>query len=301
MPVKPPRQKMPPLNALRAFEAAARLGGIARAADELCVTPGAVAQHLKALEGWAGAPLFHRHAKGVTLNPLGQGTARDFSIAFAHLSAATQNLRIRAAPNSICIAALPSLAQLWLSPRMPALRAAFPQARISITALEQPPNLEREGYDLGIFLEQCGAIGGVILAQDRILPVCAPAIADRIKQPVDLANHPWLQDSLWQGDWHMWLQASGNTDVVPPETVSYSLFALAVAEASNGAGILMGHDMLVASALSDGALVAPLGPSVPTGKQITARLRPADARALPRDIVAKLANIQPEDQIRPPG
>lgn len=98
MSIRPPRVKMPPLNALRAFEAAARLGVISRAADELCVNPGAVAQHIKSLEDWADKPLFHRHAKGVDLTELGQRCAEDFEIAFDHLSRATQNLRTRAPP-----------------------------------------------------------------------------------------------------------------------------------------------------------------------------------------------------------
>ncbi|MFT5005409.1 MAG: DNA-binding transcriptional LysR family regulator, partial [Paracoccaceae bacterium] len=82
MSINPPRQRLPPLNALRAFEAAARLGGISKAADELCVTPVAIAQHVKALEDWAGAKLFSRQAKGVVLNDLGQRCLSDFETAF---------------------------------------------------------------------------------------------------------------------------------------------------------------------------------------------------------------------------
>jgi len=293
MSVKPPKQSLPPLNALRAFEAAARLGGISKAADELCVTPGAVAQHIKALEAWAGASLFHRKAKGVVLNELGYRCARDFEAAFDQLFAATQSLRTRAAPNSIRIATLPSLAQLWLSPRMPELRATFPEARFSITALEQPPNMDREGYDLSIFLEPGTTHGGDILTHDRIFPVCAPAVADQIKEPSDLSKHLWLRDSLWAGDWDLWQQKTGTTLPLAPETVSYSLYALAVEEACNGAGILMGHEMLVERHLTRGALVAPVGGSIQTGYVVKARLRAGDARVWPRQIVTLLAGLSP--------
>lgn len=291
MSVKPPRQKLPPLNALRAFEAAARLGGISKAAEELCVTPGAVAQHIKTLEDWAGAPLFHRHARGVVLNELGYRSAADFAAAFDHLSIAVQNLRTRAAPNTIRIAALPSVAQLWLSPLMPEIRTALPKARISITALEQPPNMEREGYDLSVFLEPATSKGGRVLALDQITPVCTPALAEGINTPADLGRCLWLRDTRWDGDWERWLQAVGATVDPVPETLSYSLYALAVEEACNGAGVLMGHMMLLDRPLASGALVAPLGKPVATGQAIKIRRRDSDRRALSGQIVDLMARL----------
>ncbi len=291
MSVKPPRHRLPPLNAMRAFEAAARLGGISRAADELCVTPGAVAQHIKALEDWAGAALFSRHARGVTLSDLGQRCLGDFEAAFDQLHMATQNLRIRAAPNSIRIAALPSLAQLWLSPRMPGLRARFPDARISVAALEQPPNMEREGYDISVFLEtnaDGSASPAEVLAADHILPVCAPALAAQLQHPADLADVLWLRDSIWEQDWALWLEKAAVELPNLPDSVSFSLYSLAVEEACNGAGVLMGHKALVERHLSDGSLVAPFADVVPTGKVITARLRSGDQRDLPAQILAAL-------------
>ena len=120
MTVSPPRPKGPPLNALRAFEAAARRGSFSAAADELCVTPGAVAQQVKSLEAWAGARLFLRHAQGVELTALGLDVLPGFVAAFDRLGEAAQALRSQAAPDTIGIAALPSIAQLWLSPRLPA-------------------------------------------------------------------------------------------------------------------------------------------------------------------------------------
>lgn len=289
MPVRPPNLTSPPLNALRAFEAAARLGGITKAADELCVTSGAVAQHIKALENWAGAQLFARHAKGVSLNELGQRSLPDFQAAFDQMNRAVQNLRINAAPNSVRIATLPSLAQLWLSPRMPGLRAMFPKARISIAALELPPNLAREGYDISIFLEPATSRGGLILAKDHILPVCAPALARHLRHPADLAELLWLKDSQWPDDWALWLHKTGLQLPRSPETVSFSLYSLAIEEARNGAGVLMGHDFLVSAGLRDGSLVAPFATTIATGKVVKARLRGGDDRGLSPQILRALA------------
>ena len=112
MPVSPPRPKGPPLNALRAFEAAIRLGGFAQAADELCVTPGAISQHIKALEDWAEAPLFERRSQGVVPTEFGLSLAEPFATAFDSIGQAVRHLRSGAQQETIHIAALPSVAQL---------------------------------------------------------------------------------------------------------------------------------------------------------------------------------------------
>ena len=143
----PPRPKSVPLNALRAFEAAARLGGFKAAAIELNVTAGAVAQHIKSLENWAGSPLFERMSQGVGLTDLGREVSSDFQAAFDMLGKATTKLRDIAGPRQIRIAVLPSIAQLWLSHRLPQARSIEADTTISITALDTPPNLGREAYD----------------------------------------------------------------------------------------------------------------------------------------------------------
>lgn len=253
MPVAPPRPKDLPLTALRAFEAAARLDGFAAAAQELGVTPGAVTAHIKQLERILGAPLFTRTARGVRLTPLGQQALPQFTQAFDALGMAVNDLRAAASPRTVHIATLPAIAQLWLSPRLPALRAAAPDITVSITALEQPPNLKRSPYDLSLFYsdDPQGCI-----APDTIFPVCAPALAARMTTPQDIARFPCLSDASWSDDWHIWAQSLP----VPPAIAqgpTFSLYALAVEETVNGAGLLIGHETLVANHLGDGRLVAP--------------------------------------------
>ncbi|MEO9461148.1 LysR family transcriptional regulator [Shimia sp.] len=252
MAIAPPRPKGPPLTALRAFEAAARLGGFSRAAEELCVTPGAIAQQVKALEDWCGAALFDRQAQGVDLSRVGAEVLPGLTHAFDALGAAVGDLRQAAAPGRVHIAALPSIAQLWVSPRMPALRAALPGLQLSVTALETPPNLMRDPFDLTVFY---GAGDGVRIAQDEIFPVCAPDVAERLRDIGDLADVPCLSDAVWQEDWARWLSACG-CDLRVKGPV-YSLYALAVEEAVHGAGVLMGHGALIERHLASGALVAP--------------------------------------------
>jgi DNA-binding transcriptional LysR family regulator len=252
MPVAPPPLNRLPLNALRAFEAAARTGGFTLAAAELGVTPGAVTAHVKALEARLGAALFERQAKGVRLTALGLAAVQELTGAFDALALAEARLRALALPREVRIATLPAIAQLWLSPRLPELRAAAPEISVSITALEAPPNLKRSLHDLSLFPAKSG---GRLVAKDELFPVCAPGLAARLRQVDDLARVPCLSDSAWDRDWDQWLAAVGAGIAVRGPV--YSLYALAVEEAVNGAGVLMGHGPLVAAHLERGTLVAP--------------------------------------------
>ncbi len=254
MPVAPPRPRDLPLNALRAFEAAARLGGFAAAALELGVTAGAVTAHVKALEAVLGAALFERTPQGVRLTALGARAWPGFAEAFDGLGLAAQALRAEAAPQVVHIATLPAIAQLWLSPRLPELRRLAPEISVSITALEAPPNLKRAPYDLCLFYAESG---GRLLARDVIFPVCAPSLAARLRGPVDLLAVPCLSDSAWAEDWRDWLAVASPDAGVMPRGAVHSLYALAVEEAVNGAGVLIGHGALVERHLKSGALVAP--------------------------------------------
>lgn len=252
MPVAPPPLTRLPLNALRAFEAAARTGAFTLAAAELGVTPGAVTAHVKALEERLGAALFERQARGVRLTALGLAAVEELTGAFDALAGAEARLRALALPQEVHIATLPAIAQLWLSPRLPALRAAEPEIAVSITALEAPPNLKRSLHDLSLFPAETG---GLLVARDELFPVCSPGMAARLSQVEDLGGVPCLSDTAWDRDWEVWLAAVGAK--VSVRGPVFSLYALAVEEAVNGAGVLMGHGALVSRHLQRGALVEP--------------------------------------------
>ncbi len=280
--LNPDKPRTPPLNALRAFEAAARLGGFRAAAVELSVTPGAVAQHVKSLEAWAGAALFERLSQGVRLTPLGSRVAEDLGAAFDQLGRAVIGLRAGAGAREIRIAVLPSIAQLWLSPRLPAARASLLQTTISITALDTPPNLLREAFDLSLFFVAGATPGHAIeICPDRIFPVCSPALATRLRTPADLQDCRFLHDSHFSDDWPDWLATAAPGLTLDTRGAQFSLYSLALQEAQNGAGILMGHEPLVRAAIDDGSLVAPFAESVEVERSLTlataAETRPGSA------------------------
>ncbi|MCQ2003472.1 LysR family transcriptional regulator [Rhizobium sp. NRK18] len=275
MPVSPPRPKGPPLNALRAFEAAARLESFAEAAEELSVTPGAVSQHIRTLEDWTGADLFIRHAQGVRLTAVGKSLLPKFVAAFDHLGEAVRALQGIRPVTDIHIATMPSIAQLWLSPRLSGIRRHLTGIRLSVTALENAPNLKRELFDLSLFIRKpMGLPSETVLEEDLIFPVCAPSLAAQIARPEDLETVPLLFDRSWEEDWDLWLASAGLSFPGGPQGPRYSLYSLALEEAKAGAGVLMGHHALVAPAVASGQLTRLFDRSHLTGKALVLEALP---------------------------
>jgi len=285
MAVAPIRPKGPPLNALRAFEAAARLGSFVAAGQELSVTPGAISQHVKTLEAWAGQALFHRNPQGITLTAAGRSLLPAVSRAFDAMAEATQSLRALNPNAEVHMAALPSVAQLWLPARLRRLRAALPGRSISVTALETPPSLTREMFDLSIFFARPDdSPDQIVLANDTIFPVAAPDLAKR----GTLADMPLLHDRTWEGDWRLWSQATATPVSDPDSGPRFSLYSLAVEDAKAGGGALMGHECLIEHALADGTLTRLSDKACPTGKALVLSLPPRAKRRPEIDQIASL-------------
>jgi len=167
-------------------------------------------------------------------------------------------LRANAAPQEIRIAALPSIAQLWLSPKLPDLRSAMPDILISLAALEVPPIMKRDPYDLAVFYATQPDSGGLInVSNDWIFPVCSPEIASKLGRPQDILDHVLLHDTTWSDDWKNWFHQFLPNERPQVSGSAFSLYSLAVEEAKNSAGILMGHSTLVREQLDCGDLVMP--------------------------------------------
>ena len=181
MSLNPPRPARPPLNALRAFEAAARHRSFVKAADELSVTPGAIAQQVKLLENWTGDRLFDRHARGISLTNLGRTVSEDLTQVFDQLGQVGQKLRVNSSSHEIRIATLPSVAQFWIMPMLPEIRKLLPDTTVSVTAVEIPPNMHREPFDIAIFFEDKARVPeSATLTHDEITPVCSPEYARKL-------------------------------------------------------------------------------------------------------------------------
>ena len=289
MPVKPPRAPLPPLNALRAFEAAARLGSFSRAAEEIGVTQGAIAQQVRHLEAFLGLTLFRRLPQGVALTEAAQEARPRLSAAFDALALTVQELKASHAGRALAIAALPCLAQLWLSPRLPALQQDFPGLPISISAMEEPPAGRHDNFDLALFYLAAPPADALALDEDSLFPVCAPALARNLQTPADLAGQVLLHDAVWRSDWARWLRHAGVGGIDAGRGPSYSLYALALDAVLGGAGILIGRRRLVAPYLADGRLVAPFADELRSGDRLS-MLFPTAGKPHPQraDVVAWL-------------
>ncbi len=273
MPLRAPRPPLPSLNALRAFEAAARHQSFLRAADELGVTAAAVAQQVRHLEQWAGQPLFDRYPHGVKLNERAAHIVGGLSDAFDSLGAAARRLRALPAVKELRIAALPCVAQLWLPRRLQRLKRNFRDLQISIAALEEAPHFKRDLYDLGIFYaaETPAGLRSITLADDALFPVCSPRLLKQgaaLVRPSDLAKYTLLHDSSWKDDWKRWLSHAGVKDISPTRGPTFSLYSLALQAAIDAVGVLMGRRELVAAALTKGQLVRLFGIELPLREQL---------------------------------
>ncbi len=263
-----PYNRFPSLNALRAFEAAARLGGFAQAAEELLVTPGAVAAQIKLLESDLETALFERHARGVTLTPIGESVREDFIRAFDSLGEAVRKLRQQAAPLKVHIATSPALAQLWLAPRLVSIRKVLKGIDISVTTLENPPELKRGPFDLCLFYVAAPEPHQIRLCEEEIFPVCTHVVAQNIRSASDLADVTCIADVVWT-DWKIWTATAIPSRSTPLGTgPGFSLYAIAMQEALRGLGVLMGRRSLVQPYLASGALVPAVDLSVPLGLTI---------------------------------
>ena len=189
------------------------------------------------------------------LTGLGQVVLPEFVAAFDAVSRASQALRAQSAPNRINLATLPGIAQLLLAQWLPVIRDRLPDVQISVTAMETVPNLAREPFDLTLFF---GRDGEMLFGPDFLLPVCRPELAQDIVSAYDLMRVPHLSDQFWPSDWRDWFARVYPEMEYSGRGPRHSLYAMAVADAVSGGGVLMGHLSLVHPLLVRGDLVPAL-------------------------------------------
>ena len=274
MALEPPRPALPSLNALRAFEAAARHGSFVKAGNELHVTAAAIAQQVRQLEEWCGKKLFERLPRGVQLTADARVTLPRLVDAFDRLGSSVQALRALNETTEVRIAAMPSVAILWLSPLMREVRHDFPDLQVSISALEAPPDFRRDLFDLGLFFVQDNVTGtqSVLLKDDYLVPVCSPVLINgpnSLRNPADLKNHTLIHDSVWNNDWEQWVKYAGVRGVDTSKGPSFSLYSMALEATKEAGGVLIGHAPLIGSSLDSGELVIPFDMRLKTNQPLS--------------------------------
>lgn len=262
------KQKLPPLNALRAFEASARLTSVQQAARELNVTPSAVSQQVHNLERWVGFPLLERGSR--KLQPTAQGRAYQGALAsaFEQIAEATASLSAGRASQSICITCTPGFTVQWLVPRLQQFQDRHPEIDVRIDASTRLVDLRGEDVDLGV-RHGLGRYPGLVaekLLDDDLIPAASPDLLTgrkRVRVPNDLTKHALLHIET-RDDWRMWLQAQG-VEIDWRRGPLLVDTAIGIQAAVAGKGIILARRSLIADELSSGRLVAPLPQGLSTG------------------------------------
>ncbi|MBQ0937762.1 LysR substrate-binding domain-containing protein [Ideonella paludis] len=254
------RARLPPLNALRAFEAAGRLGSFVAAAQELHVTHPAIGRHVRLLEEHVGQALLERHARGVQLTPEGRRYHAQVSEAFAVLAAATDELCARQQAAWLRLAVTPGLAARWLQPRLGQFRQLYPDWRVSVEPQPWLTHCPAE-TDLALMYGDPGDFSGPteVLLRPAIFPVCSPECLAQHGAPQKASD--WLRWPLLHEDegewWSDWLRRSGLKRRLHSE-VAYGSAETVLQLALQGQGACLSNALLVGSDLEQGRLVRPV-------------------------------------------
>ncbi len=254
-------RRLPSLNAMRAFEAAARHLSFTKAAEELNVTQAAVSHQVKALEDQIGILLFQRRNRQLILTDAGQTLLPDLIDAFDAMDAAVTRVKRRDQSGILMVATMDSLAATWLMPRLARFREENPDIDIRLATSDLSVDYDRGGIDIGIRYGRGNWPGLVAeeLMREDIFPVCAPELIGKgpgLRQPADLRHFPLIHDDMTE-DWAMWLKAAGLTDIDPQRGTGFTHSNLVIQAAINGEGVALGRGLLVADSIAAGKLVAP--------------------------------------------
>ena len=261
------RRRLPPLNALRAFEAAARHMNFSRAADELSVTPGAVSQQIQNLEDYIGAALFKRTSKGLLLTDAAQTALPALREAFDRLGEAASLLTAAVDGRRVTVSAAPSFAAKWLVPRLGRFEAAHPEVDVWLSAGMELVDFASGEIDMAIRYG-AGRYPGLEvtrLMSETVIPVASPGlVAERsLLLPEDLAHHTLLHDGSPDADescpdWVMWLTARGIKGVDGNRGPRFNQSSLVIEAAMNGRGVALAKRALAQADIDAGRLVAPM-------------------------------------------
>jgi LysR family glycine cleavage system transcriptional activator len=280
--------RLPPLNAVRAFEAVGRHLSMTQAADELHVTPGAISRQIQLLEEHLGTALLTRGHRQITLTRQGKDFHRVASQAIDLLRAASTRMKKKAKRRQLKIRAYTTFAMRWLIPRLSSFHAAHPDVEVLLTASLDAVDFKREDLDGAIRLGDGKWPGAVAhrLVSNILVPVASPKLLKEgppLRKPADLANHTLLHSIARPDDWAYWLEAAGVAGKVDAHSgMTYESSAFAYTAAMEGHGVAIAQLFLVEGDLSAGILKRPFTKSLDMGDYtyylLTPRHRPENAQ-----------------------
>lgn len=259
---------LPPLNALRAFEAAARHQSFTRAAEELNVTQTAVSHQIRTLEERLGLKLFDRRGRALQLTEAAQNYLPSVRSAFDELHDATERLVRRDGDATLTVSTLTSFAAKWLIPRLGGFQDRHPEISIRIATSMVSVDFDRDDIDVAIRYGRGDWPGLRVdrLVREDIFPVCSPKLVagpNPLRRPDELASHTLLHVVGFLEDWRVWLTAANVDGVDPSSGLRFDLMMNALQAAIDGLGVALGRSALVEGDLAAGRLIAPFDISLP--------------------------------------
>lgn len=257
------RRKIPPLNPLATFEAAARHGSFTLAAEELCVTQGAVSRGVVTLEEHLGLQLFERHHRSVRLTRNGHAYYSEIRAGFEQLETATARLIADKSQETLVVRSYGTFATRWLIPRFQKFRKANPHIAIEFTASLQPVNFEQTDVDMAIHFgvqeERTDLVQHLILPV-AITPVCSPSLLAQTPSlvcPADLQHQTLIHTTVRPDDWPNWLAASGIRADWARRGHRFETSGMAYEAAIKGVGVAMAVTDFVREDIQSGVLATP--------------------------------------------
>lgn len=254
---------LPPLNSLRAFEATARLGNIANAANDLGVSPSAISQQIAKLENFLEVALFTRQANGIHITPQGQIYFTQITDAFHQIHNATEKLQAPTKQQVLRITTFASFATHWLLPRLPLFNQIHPNVQIEIITNLKLQDLENENIDIGIRFGfgKYKKYPSTKLLNDKVTPVATPELAAKINSLADIKNYKLLKnvgmENHFENTWEYWLKTNG-FDENQIEELNFQAFSdgnLNIAAVLGGQGIYLAHHAYVKDLIAQDRLV----------------------------------------------
>lgn len=260
--------RLPSLDLLKGFEAAARLLSFTKAGEELYLSQSAVSRQIQELEDQLGVRLFQRRHRALALTEAGQALHAASAQVLATMRAVTDRLRATRGRRMLAVTTTQSFASLWLIPRLSGFTRMHPELDVRISAETRVLDLERDGLDLAIRHGPASLAGtdAVRLFGERVFPVCSPKLmkdsSRPLRAPQDLRHHVLLQYDDPDGrhpwmHWKTWLEIERLTDLRPAGNLVFSGYDQIIPAAIAGYGVALGRSPLVREAISSGELVAP--------------------------------------------
>ncbi|WP_061024073.1 transcriptional regulator GcvA [Bradyrhizobium sp. CCH5-F6] len=262
--------RLPSLNGLRAFEAAARHLSFTLAASELNVTQTAISHQIRRLEEELGIRLFIRQNRALALTPEARDYLPGVRAAFNDLRLATDRLLRKEDDKVLTVSTLASLAAKWLLPRLTDFQEQHPGIDVRITTSTGLVDFQRDNVDAAIRYGrgQWPGVRADWLMADELFPVCSPSLlrADKpLRRPEDLRNHPLLHTSNTNSDdWRLWLTAAGlPVDIARQPGITFDMIFMTIQAAIDGIGVAMGRTSYVQDDIAKGRLVVPFKIALP--------------------------------------